>query len=234
MSIPGRVHPLLLPLYIGNGFSSFTEVVHPLLQPLFSRKCPLSNCTLSKSIQNPPTQPEVPASSDSANSETPETPTASAWPNVSAQGFSMDRANSALWDDKMESPPPWSSDKVESPLWDTDMKDPSYTWDLDLSHQLAAKLLMIDDQPSQVLDQQMFGQNSITYSQDMSMADISAGLSMAISCPTNRHMPYRITITMLNCFTVAVGTEFSVKRAEIIKTVTEVRLGEPPPRTEYC
>merc|ERR1719470_591663 len=70
----------------------------------------------------------------SVNSETPATTTASAWPNMSAQGFNMDMANSSLWDDKME-----------SPLWDTDVKDPSCTWDLDLSHQLAAKLLMIDD-----------------------------------------------------------------------------------------
>ena len=113
------------------------------------------------------------------------------------------------------------------------MKDPSYTWDLDLSHQLAAKLLMIDDQPSQVLDQQMFGQNSITYAQDMSMADTSAALSPAISCPTNSYLPYSIIINMLNWLTVAVVTEFSVKRVETIKPVTEVRLGEPPPWTDY-
>merc|ERR1719470_107694 len=110
----------------------------------------------------------------SVNSETPATTTASAWPNMSAQGFNMDMANSSLWDDKMESPPAWSSEKVESPLWDTDVKDPSCTWDLDLSHQLAAKLLMIDDQPSQVVDQQIFGQNSFTYAQDMSMVNTTA------------------------------------------------------------
>ncbi len=40
--------------------------------------------------------------------------------------------------------------------WDPDIKDPSCNWDLELSHNLAAKLLMIDDQPGQVLDQQMF------------------------------------------------------------------------------
>merc|ERR1719470_99253 len=110
----------------------------------------------------------------SVNSETPATTTASAWPNMSAHGFNMDMANSSLWDDKMESPPAWSSEKVESPLWDTDVKDPSCTWDLDLSHQLAAKLLMIDDQPSQVVDHQMFGQNSFTYAQDMSMVNTTA------------------------------------------------------------
>jgi len=88
---------------------------------------------------------------------------------VSTQGFSMDMANSSLWDDK----PPWSSEKVELPLCDTDMKDPSCTWDLDLSHKLAAKLLIIDDQPS-LLDQQMLGQNSFTYAQDTSMANTTA------------------------------------------------------------
>lgn len=111
----------------------------------------------------------------SVNSETPPaTATSSTWPNVAAQGFHMDMANSSLWDDKMESPPAWSTEKVELPLWDTDMKDPSCTWDLDLSHQLAAKLLMIDDQPSQVLDQQMFSQDSFNYAQDMSMANTTA------------------------------------------------------------
>jgi len=111
----------------------------------------------------------------SVHSETPPTATsASSWPNVAAQGFSMDLANSSLWDDKVESPPVWATEKVESPLWDTDMKDPSCTWDLDLSHQLAAKLLMIDDQPSQVLDQQMFGQNSFSYGQDLTIANSTA------------------------------------------------------------
>jgi len=206
---------------------------------------------------------------------------------VSAQGFSTDMANSLLWDDKMESPPPWSFEKAEVCLWNTDMKDPSCTWDLDLSHQLAAKLLMIDDQPSQVLDQQMFAQNSFTYAMDMSMANTtarcvmtkgnlknsfpeetsvvdlpsplsiskalanpskptkddlkveiigtfaSAGLSLVISCPTDSHMPHSVTITMVNWFTIAAVTEFSVKRVETIKPVTELRLGEPPPRTDY-
>jgi len=189
----------------------------------------------------------------------------------------MDMANSSLWDDK----PPWSSEKVELPLCDTDMKDPSCTWDLDLSHKLAAKLLIIDDQPSQVLDQQMFGQSSFTYAQDTSMAITTArcvmtkgnlknslpeeasvvdlpsplaipskttkddlnveiigtfasdGLSMAISCPTNSHMPYNITITMLNWFSVAAVTEFSVKQVETIKPVNKVKLGEPPPWIFY-
>jgi len=194
----------------------------------------------------------------------------------------MDMANSSLWDDK----PPWSSEKVELPLCDTDMKDPSCTWDLDLSHKLAAKLLIIDDQPS-LLDQQMLGQNNFTYAQDMSMAittarcvmtkgnlknslpeeasvvdfpsplsiskalaipskttkdDLkveivarfaSAALSMAISCPINSHAPYSVTNTMLNWFTVAAVTDFSVKRVETVKPVNKVKLGEPPPWTLY-
>jgi len=194
----------------------------------------------------------------------------------------MDMANSSLWDDK----PPWSSEKVELPLCDTDMKDPSCTWDLDLSHKLAAKLLIIDDQPS-LLDQQMLGQNSFTYAQDTSIANTaarcvvtkgnfqnslpeeasvvdlpsplsiskalaipskttkddlkveiigtfaSAGLSMVISCPTSSHMPYSVTITMVNWFIVAAVTEFSVKRVETIKPVNKVKLGEPPPWAVY-
>jgi len=94
--------------------------------------------------------------------------TGSSWPNVAAPRFTMERENTALWGG--DRTPYWSNDKVESPLWDTDLQDPACTWDLDLSHQLAAKLLMIDEQPANQLfmDQSMFGQNSF-YGQEISM-----------------------------------------------------------------
>ena len=103
----------------------------------------------------------------------------SSWPNVAAQAFAMDNSatnpSSQLWNYKAESPPLWgSTEKSESPLWDTN-KDP---WDVELSHQLAAKLLMLDDSPttSQLLDQQLYGQHSasFTYGQDLTMANSTA------------------------------------------------------------
>jgi len=107
--------------------------------------------------------------------------TKSSWPNVAAQGFTMDNvtnsSSSLLWDDKTESPPVWAAEKYDSPLWDT---DPSSTWDPDLSHQLATKLLMLDDQPStasQVLEQHMFGHHNPSYfghGQDLTMASAVA------------------------------------------------------------
>jgi len=109
----------------------------------------------------------------SVNSEPPVKTACSTWPNVAAPGFNMEGGNAALWEDKMESPPLWSKEKVESPLWDTDMKDPSCTWDLDLSHQLAAKLLMIDDQPVDVMDQRL-SQSSFSYGQDLNMSNTAA------------------------------------------------------------
>lgn len=113
----------------------------------------------------------------SVHSEPVVTTSSSAWPNVAAPGFTMDGGSSALWEKKMDSPL-WGSEKVESPLWDIDMKDPSCTWDLDLSHQLAAKLLMIDDQPSsKLLEQQMFGQNNFSYGQDLTMSTTAANPS---------------------------------------------------------
>merc|ERR1712112_465915 len=96
------------------------------------------------------------------------------WPNVAAQAFAMDsttNSGSHLWEYKTESPPVWKhSEKSESPLWNTS-KDP---WDVDLSHQLAAKLLMLDEQPaSQLIDQQMLGQHSssFSYGQDLALAN---------------------------------------------------------------
>jgi len=103
----------------------------------------------------------------------------SSWPNVAAQAFAMDNAvtnsSSQLWNYKAESPSLWgNNEKSESPLWETN-KDP---WDVDLSHQLAAKLLMLDDPPttSQLLDQQLFGQHSasFTYGQDLALANSTA------------------------------------------------------------
>merc|ERR1712096_493554 len=99
--------------------------------------------------------------------------------NVAAQAFAMDNAatnsSSQLRNYKAESPSLWgNNEKSESPLWETN-KDP---WDVDLSHQLAAKLLMLDDPPtsSQLLDQQLFGQHSasFTYGQDLTMANSTA------------------------------------------------------------
>jgi len=103
----------------------------------------------------------------------------SSWPNVAAQAFAMDNSatnpSSQLWNYKAESPPLWgNTEKSESPLWDTS-KDP---WDVELSHQLAAKLLMLDDSPttSQLIDQQLLGQHSasFTYGQDLTMANSTA------------------------------------------------------------
>jgi len=95
--------------------------------------------------------------------------TGSSWPNVAAPWFTMARENSALWDGDLETPY-WRNDKVESPLWDKDMQDPACNWDIDLSHQLAAKLLMIDEQPANQLfmDQSMLGYNSF-FGQEISM-----------------------------------------------------------------
>merc|ERR1712126_42976 len=96
------------------------------------------------------------------------------WPNVAAQAFAMDsttNSGSHLWEYKTESPPVWKhSEKSESPLWETS-KD---LWDVDLSHQLAAKLLLLDEPPaSQLIDQQMLGQHSssFTYGQDLALAN---------------------------------------------------------------
>jgi len=102
----------------------------------------------------------------------------SSWPNVAAQAFAMGNSatnpSSQLWNYKAETPPLWgNTEKSESPLWDTN-KDP---WDVELSHQLAAKLLMLDDSPtSQLLDQQLLGQHSasFTYGQDLTMANSTA------------------------------------------------------------
>merc|ERR1712112_550141 len=96
------------------------------------------------------------------------------WPNVAAQAFAMDsttNSGSHLWEYKTESPPVWKhSEKSESPLWETS-KD---LWDVDLSHQLAAKLLLLDEPPaSQLIDQQMLGQHSssFSYGQDLALAN---------------------------------------------------------------
>jgi len=103
----------------------------------------------------------------------------SSWPNVAAQAFAMDNAatnsSSQLWNYNAESPSLWgNNEKSESPLWETN-KDP---WDVDLSHQLAAKLLMLDDLPTtnQLLDQQLFGPHSasFTYGQDLALANSTA------------------------------------------------------------
>jgi len=83
--------------------------------------------------------------------------------------------SSALWGEKADSLM-WGSEKIESPLWDTDIKDPSCMWDEDLSRNLAAKLLLIEnDQPSiQLIDQQMFTPNNFPYGQDFTTMSTTA------------------------------------------------------------
>merc|ERR1712025_529309 len=92
---------------------------------------------------------------------------------MGAMDNSATNSSSQLWNYKAETPPLWgNTEKSESPLWDTN-KDP---WDVELSHQLAAKLLMLDESPtSQLLDQQ-FGQHSssFSYGQDLALANSTA------------------------------------------------------------
>ena len=59
-----------------------------------------------------------------------------------------------LWDERQQVSN-WSPDhELDPPLWDVDIKDPSCAWDLDLSRQLATKLMMAgEDNGSSLLVQ---------------------------------------------------------------------------------
>jgi len=111
----------------------------------------------------------------SVNSEGPYAGLNSSWPSVAVPGSNRNLDGSSLSWVEANGSQAWAYGKPESPQWDTDLKDPSCTWDLDLSQQLAAKLLMLDESSSsQMLEQQLLDHHRLTMLQDASIASVTS------------------------------------------------------------
>jgi len=99
----------------------------------------------------------------------------SSWPSVAVPGYNRNLDGSSLSWVETNGSQAIAYEKPEFPQWDTDLKDPSCTWDLDLSQQLAAKLLMLDESSSsQLLEQQLLDHHRLTMLQDVSIASVTS------------------------------------------------------------
>jgi len=87
-----------------------------------------------------------------------------------------------LWDERQQISS-WSPDHdLDPPLWDVDIKDPSCAWDLDLSRQLATKLMMAGEEDGGNLLGQSDTHNP--YALMSSMAAVSQDTSIHLNAST--------------------------------------------------
>merc|ERR1712121_231034 len=87
-----------------------------------------------------------------------------------------------LWDERQQISS-WSPDHdLDPPLWDVDIKDPSCAWDLDLSRQLATKLMMAGEDEGGNLHGQSDTHNP--YALMSSMAAVSQDTSIHLNAST--------------------------------------------------
>merc|ERR1712121_634378 len=87
-----------------------------------------------------------------------------------------------LWDERQQISS-WPPDHdLDPPLWDVDIKDPSCAWDLDLSRQLATKLMMAgEDEGGNLLGQ---SDTHNPYALMSSMAAVSQDTSIHLNAST--------------------------------------------------